>query len=103
MTISLVRTGRITGDLAKAMQLAAEIIGHVRAYPEVQSATAHAGIGGPMGQFMFHIQVESMAAAEALLIRAVSDPAYLAKLQRARDEELFDPLTFHDVLYRQIG
>ncbi|MFZ4120782.1 MAG: hypothetical protein ACOYKM_03885 [Caulobacterales bacterium] len=103
MTISLVRTGRITGDLAKAMMLAGEIIAHVRAYPEVKSATAHAGIGGPMGQFMFHIVVDSMSDAEALLVRAVSDPAYLAKLQRARDEHLFDPLTFNDVLYRQIG
>ena len=96
------RTGRIAKDPPAAMAFAVEMTNFIKGKYN-SNASCFARVGGPVGEIGWQLVFEDMAALEKFNQAILSDQEYWKKLKGAQDQELFDPGSFEDSIWRQLS
>lgn len=100
--VGITRIGRIAGDPRTALAFSVDITNFLkRKYAD--TAQCWTRIGGPGGQIVWQIAFPDMAAVGKFNEQLLSDEEYWEKVDRARQEGLFDISSFEDGLWNQLA
>ncbi len=100
--VGITRVGRVARDPQAALAFAVEMTNFIK---EKYNTTSEcwARIGGPVGQIVWQTSFENMAAIEKFNEALLSDKEYWAKVSEAQEKGLFDPSSFEDGIWTQLG
>lgn len=101
--IGIGRSVQIVGDPQAAMKFAADMVAHMKAWPGVRRAICWQSLGGPAGSLVFWMEVDNLAAADALNSAVMEDKAYWTKVADARGKGLFNAANMQDMMMRQLA
>ena len=100
--VGLTRVGRIARDPQAALAFAVEMTEFIKKKYNTESQ-CWARVGGPTGQIVWQTSFENMAAVQNFNEAILSDEEYWTKVAVAQEKGLFDPSSFEDGLWTQIG
>lgn len=99
--IGVTRSGRITGDARAAMAFAVDMTNYLKKYAD--NIECWTRVGGATGEVAWMMQLPDMAAVEKFNEQLMADDAYWKRVDKAREQGLFDQASFQDGLWRKLG
>jgi hypothetical protein len=99
--IGMTRIGRIANNPRAAMDFAVQMTQYLKKYSD--NAQCWQRIGGAAGEIAWNLEFPDMAAVEKFNEQLLADSEYWKKVERAREQGLFDQTTFEDGLWRQLA
>jgi len=101
--IGVGRSIQVSGDLQAAMAFAADMTAHLQKWPGVSRAVCWSSLSGPTGTLVFFTECEDLATLDKINAHMMADQAYWGKINKAREQGLFNMASSQDMMMRQIA